>query len=91
MESGRLETRLGRWPALVLFAGALANHDPWRDVVAADKLKKAAVLCAAFPGSPGPDPAAASVARPPAQGRRYRRRERIGRRVHGIVLPARPA
>lgn len=38
-----LETRLGpvawqssgRGPALVLFAGALANHDLWRDVVAA--------------------------------------------------------
>ena len=43
MESGRLETRLGplawqssgRGPALVFFAGALANHDLWRDVVVA--------------------------------------------------------
>ena len=43
MESERLETRLGplAWqssgqgPALVFFAGALANHDLWRDVVAA--------------------------------------------------------
>ena len=43
MESERLETRLGplacrssgRGPALVFFAGALANHDLWRDVVAA--------------------------------------------------------
>lgn len=43
MESKRLETRLGplawrsagRGPALVFFAGALANHDLWRDVVAA--------------------------------------------------------
>jgi pimeloyl-ACP methyl ester carboxylesterase len=43
MESERLETRLGtlRWrssgdgPPLVLFAGALANGDLWRDVVAA--------------------------------------------------------
>ena len=43
MESGTLETRLGplAWrssgtgPALVFFAGALANHDLWRDVVAA--------------------------------------------------------
>jgi pimeloyl-ACP methyl ester carboxylesterase len=42
MESGTLETRLGplawqssgRGPALVFFAGALANHDLWRDVVA---------------------------------------------------------
>jgi pimeloyl-ACP methyl ester carboxylesterase len=41
MESERLETRLGplawrssgRGPALVFFAGALANHDLWRDVV----------------------------------------------------------
>ena len=45
MESVRLETRLGplacRWsgqgPALVFFAGALANGDPWRDVIAALK------------------------------------------------------
>jgi pimeloyl-ACP methyl ester carboxylesterase len=43
MESGKLETRLGplAWqsaghgPALVFFAGALANHDLWRDVIAA--------------------------------------------------------
>jgi pimeloyl-ACP methyl ester carboxylesterase len=43
MESERLETRLGplacrstgRGPTLVFFAGALANHDLWRDVVAA--------------------------------------------------------
>ncbi|HUA71432.1 MAG TPA: alpha/beta hydrolase [Solirubrobacteraceae bacterium] len=43
MESQALETRLGplAWqssgqgPTLVLFAGALANHDLWRDVVAA--------------------------------------------------------
>ena len=42
MESGTLKTRLGpvAWqssgqgPALVFFAGALANHDLWRDVVA---------------------------------------------------------
>jgi len=42
MESERLETRLGplacrstgRGPTLVFFAGALANHDLWRDVVA---------------------------------------------------------
>src|SRR5215469_13955248 len=42
MESGTLETRLGpvAWqssghgPALVFFAGALANHDLWRDVIA---------------------------------------------------------
>ena len=41
MESGRLETRLGplAWqssgqgPAIVFFAGALANHDLWRDVI----------------------------------------------------------
>src|SRR5262245_24333973 len=40
-ESNRLETRLGylscrssgEGPPLVLFAGALANHDLWRDVV----------------------------------------------------------
>jgi pimeloyl-ACP methyl ester carboxylesterase len=43
MESGKLETRLGSlaWrssgqgPALVFFAGALANGDLWRDVVGA--------------------------------------------------------
>lgn len=43
MESKTLETRLGplAWessgngPAIVFFAGALANHDLWRDVVAA--------------------------------------------------------
>jgi pimeloyl-ACP methyl ester carboxylesterase len=43
MESRMLETRLGpvawqssgRGPTLVFFAGALANHDLWRDVVAA--------------------------------------------------------
>ncbi|HEY7076227.1 MAG TPA: alpha/beta fold hydrolase, partial [Solirubrobacteraceae bacterium] len=43
MESGMLETRLGplawrasgRGPALVFFAGALANGDLWRDVVVA--------------------------------------------------------
>ena len=43
MESKRLETRLGplacrssgRGPTLVFFAGALANHDLWQDVVAA--------------------------------------------------------
>jgi pimeloyl-ACP methyl ester carboxylesterase len=43
MESGMLETRLGpvawqssgRGPALVFFAGALANHDLWRDVAGA--------------------------------------------------------
>jgi pimeloyl-ACP methyl ester carboxylesterase len=43
MESERLETRLGplAWrssgggPTLVFFAGALANHDLWRDVVVA--------------------------------------------------------
>ncbi|HEY5431430.1 MAG TPA: alpha/beta hydrolase, partial [Solirubrobacteraceae bacterium] len=43
MESNRLETRVGSlaWqssgegPPLVFFAGALANHDLWRDVVAA--------------------------------------------------------
>jgi pimeloyl-ACP methyl ester carboxylesterase len=42
LESRRLETRLGplAWqssgqgPSLVFFAGALANHDLWRDVVA---------------------------------------------------------
>jgi pimeloyl-ACP methyl ester carboxylesterase len=42
MESQRLETRLGpvAWrssgagPVLVFFAGAIANHDLWRDVVA---------------------------------------------------------
>jgi pimeloyl-ACP methyl ester carboxylesterase len=43
MESGMLETRLGpvawqssgRGPTLVFFAGALANHDLWRDVAGA--------------------------------------------------------
>ena len=43
VESERLETRLGplafqasgQGPAVVFFAGALANHDLWRDVVSA--------------------------------------------------------
>jgi len=43
MESGKLETRLGplawqssgRGPTLVFFAGALANHGLWHDVIAA--------------------------------------------------------
>ncbi|MFY9928704.1 MAG: alpha/beta fold hydrolase [Streptosporangiaceae bacterium] len=43
MESGTLETRLGplAWqasgqgPELIFFAGALANHDLWRDVIVA--------------------------------------------------------
>jgi pimeloyl-ACP methyl ester carboxylesterase len=43
MESGTLETRLGplawqssgRGPDLIFFAGAIANHDLWRDVIAA--------------------------------------------------------
>jgi pimeloyl-ACP methyl ester carboxylesterase len=43
MESGTLETRLGplAWqssghgPELIFFAGAIANHDLWRDVIAA--------------------------------------------------------
>jgi pimeloyl-ACP methyl ester carboxylesterase len=43
MESNRLDTRVGSlaWqssgegPTLVFFAGALANHDLWRDVIVA--------------------------------------------------------
>jgi pimeloyl-ACP methyl ester carboxylesterase len=43
MDSGQLDTRLGaldwqsrgRGPVLVFFAGALANHDLWRDVIVA--------------------------------------------------------
>jgi pimeloyl-ACP methyl ester carboxylesterase len=77
MESQTLETRLGplAWresgqgPALVFFAGALANGDLWRDVVAAldDRYRCLTVdlpLGAhAQPLSPGADRSATSLAR----------------------------
>jgi pimeloyl-ACP methyl ester carboxylesterase len=77
MESQRLETRLGplAWqssgqgPALVFFAGALANHDLWRDVVAAldDRYRCITIDLPLgahpWPLSPGADTSAASLAR----------------------------
>lgn len=77
MESGRLETRLGplawrssgRGPALVFFAGALANGDLWRDVVVAleDRYRCITVdlPLGAHPWqlSPGADRSATSLAR----------------------------
>jgi pimeloyl-ACP methyl ester carboxylesterase len=77
MESNRLETRLGplawqssgRGPALVFFAGALANHDLWRDVIAAleDRYRCITVDLPLgahpWPLSPGADRSATSLAR----------------------------
>ena len=77
MESGRLQTRLGplawqssgRGPTLVFFAGALANHDLWRDVVAAlqDRYRCVTVDLPLgahpWPLSPGADRSATSLAR----------------------------
>src|SRR3954462_1065165 len=77
MESRTLETRLGplacresgAGPALVFFAGALANGDLWRDVVAAldDRHRCIAIdlpLGAhSRPLNPGPDRSATSLAR----------------------------
>ena len=77
MESQRLETRLGplAWqssgqgPALVFFAGALANHDLWRDVVAAlDGRYRCITIdlplgAHPWPMSPGADMSPASLAR----------------------------
>jgi pimeloyl-ACP methyl ester carboxylesterase len=77
MESQRLETRLaplawqsrGQGPALVFFAGALANHDLWRDVVSAleDRYRCIAIDLPLgahpCPLSPGADRSATSLAR----------------------------
>jgi pimeloyl-ACP methyl ester carboxylesterase len=77
MESGTLETRLGplAWqssgqgPALVFFAGALANHELWRDVVTALAGRYRCVTVDLplgghpWPLSPGADRSAASLAR----------------------------
>ena len=77
MESKRLETRLGplAWqssgqgPALVFFAGALANHDLWRDVVAALKDRYRCITidlplgAHPWPLSAGADRSATSLAR----------------------------
>ena len=77
MESKRLETRLGplAWqssghgPALVFFAGALANHDLWRDVVAALQDRYRCITidlplgAHPWPLSPGADRSATSLAR----------------------------
>jgi pimeloyl-ACP methyl ester carboxylesterase len=77
MESERLETRLGplacrssgRGPALVFFAGALANHDLWRDVVAALQDRYRCITidlplgAHPWPLSAGADRSAASLAR----------------------------
>jgi pimeloyl-ACP methyl ester carboxylesterase len=77
MESGRLETRLGplAWrssgqgPTLVFFAGALANGDLWRDVVAALEDRYRCITidlplgAHPWPLSPGADRSATSLAR----------------------------
>jgi pimeloyl-ACP methyl ester carboxylesterase len=77
MESKRLETRLGplawrssgRGPALVFFAGALANGDLWRDVVAALQDRYRCITidlplgAHPWPLSPGADRSATSLAR----------------------------
>jgi len=77
MESKRLETRLGplAWqssghgPALVFFAGALANHDLWRDVVAALQDRYRCITidlplgAHPWPLAPGADRSATSLAR----------------------------
>ena len=77
MESQRLETRLGplawrssgRGPALVFFAGALANGDLWRDVVAVLEDRYTCITvdlplgAHSWPLSPGADRSATSLAR----------------------------
>ena len=77
MESQRLETRLGplAWrssgqgPTLLFFAGALANGDLWRDVVAALDGRYRCITvdlplgAHRWPLSPGADRSAASLAR----------------------------
>ena len=77
MESETLETRLGplAWqssghgPALVFFAGALANHDLWRDVVAALEHRHRCITidlplgAHPWPLPPGADRSATSLAR----------------------------
>jgi pimeloyl-ACP methyl ester carboxylesterase len=77
MESQTLETRLGHlaWrsagqgPPLVFFAGALANHDLWRDVVFALKDRYRCITidlplgAHPWPLSPGADRSATSLAR----------------------------
>ena len=77
MESQRLETRLGplawrssgRGPALVFFAGALANGDLWRDVVAVLEDRYTCITvdlplgAHPWPLSPGADRSATSLAR----------------------------
>jgi pimeloyl-ACP methyl ester carboxylesterase len=77
MESGTLDTRLGplawqssgRGPELIFFAGAIANHELWRDVISAlqDRYRCITVdlPLGAHPRplSPGADRSAASLAR----------------------------
>lgn len=77
MESGRLETRLGplawrssgRGPAIVFYAGALANGGLWRDVVAALQDRYRCITidlplgAHPWPLSPGADRSATSLAR----------------------------
>lgn len=77
MESGQLDTRLGplawhssgRGPTLVFFAGALANHVLWRDVVAALEDRYRCVTidlplgAHPWPLAPGADRSADSLAR----------------------------
>jgi pimeloyl-ACP methyl ester carboxylesterase len=77
MESSKLETRLGplawrsygRGPALVFFAGALANGDLWRDVVSALEDRYRCITidlplgAHPWPLCPGADRSASSLAR----------------------------
>ena len=77
VESGTLQTRLGplawrasgRGPAIVFFAGAFANGDLWRDVVAAlDDRHRCITVdlplgAHPWPLSPGADRSAVSLAR----------------------------
>jgi pimeloyl-ACP methyl ester carboxylesterase len=77
MESQRLETRVGslacqsrgHGPTLVFFAGALANHDLWRDVVTALEDRYRCITidlplgAHPWPLAPGADRSAVSLAR----------------------------
>ena len=106
-----LDTRLGplAWqssghgPALVFFAGALANHDLWRDVIAA--LRRPLPLHHGRPPAgraslaAGPrrrpvghlaGPAAARLPRPARGGRRHGGRQRHGGRAAAAVAGHRP-
>jgi pimeloyl-ACP methyl ester carboxylesterase len=73
MESGKLQTRLGalawrssgRGPAIVFFAGALANGDLWRDVIAGlDDRYRCITVDLPLGSHPWPLPAAADRSAP---------------------------